>query len=95
MVAIVPAAKATFDPAGFYEHVKGALPVYARPAFVRVANSVELTATFKLRKVDLVGAGFDPSVVSDPIFYRDDSAATFVPLDDAAHKQILAGEIRF
>ena len=95
MVAIVPASKATFDPAEFYAHVKGVLPVYARPAFVRVATSVELTATFKLRKVDLVGAGFDPSVVPDPVFYRDDAASTFVPLDGQAHKKILAGKIRF
>ena len=53
-----------------------------------------LTATFKLRKVDMVREGFDPMLVSDPLFFRSDVEKTFIPLDQALRSRIISGQIR-
>ena len=95
MVALVLGEGVELDPADLYHHVKEHLPAYALPAFVRVATTLAVTATFKLRKVDLVDEGFDPKKTPDPLFFRDDRAQTYAPLDEVALERILAGEIRF
>lgn len=41
------------------------LPSYAVPRFVRVMPEIEITGTFKHRKVDLMRQGFDPRSISD------------------------------
>ena len=47
--------------ARFYEHVDRTLPRYAAPLFVRLLPEMEVTGTFKLRKVTLQEEGFDPA----------------------------------
>merc|ERR1712007_313029 len=54
------------------------LPSYARPLFLRVQPQLEITSTFKQKKVELVEEGFDPSVVRAPFFFRSSSASQFV-----------------
>ena len=39
--------------------VRGSLPVYAQPLFIRLLNEMPKTATFKLKKRDLQLEGFD------------------------------------
>ena len=95
MVTLVLTEGSELDPAGFFHHVKDVLPSYGRPAFVRVAEAMAVTATYKLRKVDLVEEGFDPTKTADPLYYRDDRAQTYAPLDEAVLARIQAGEIRF
>ncbi|KAK6179984.1 hypothetical protein SNE40_012217 [Patella caerulea] len=63
-----------------YNHCEEELPRYARPIFLRVLEEADLTSTFKQRKVDLIKEGYNPSVVKDPLYFRDDSKKTFVPL---------------
>ncbi len=89
MLAFVPEKGVEFDGAALYRHVGAKLPAYAAPLFVRALQDAEVTGTFKLRKVDLQKQGFDPEFVSDPLFVRDESAASYVPLTPE-----LAGEIR-
>ncbi len=86
---------AAFDPAGFYRHTREHLAAYARPAFARLAKDLYLTSTFKMRKVELQNAGYDLSQVSDPLYYRDESKGTYLPLTPAASREIEAGRIRF
>jgi fatty-acyl-CoA synthase len=93
MAALVVDQK--FDPATLYAHVCRELPSYARPMFVRIGAQMEITGTFKHRKVDLVKEGFDPAVVSDPVLFADPGASTYVPLAPDLHARILAGEVRF
>ncbi len=95
MAALVLDGSAGLDGAAIYAHVDEALPVYARPAFLRLQNEPELTGTLKLRKVDLQRQGFDPGAVIDPLFYRDDRASTYAPLTREAHAQIQDGALRF
>lgn len=80
MAALLLRDPAAFDPRGFYDFTAQHLPHYAAPVFVRLVRDADLTATFKLRKVDLQRQGYDPSSVSDPLFVRDDESETYLRL---------------
>jgi fatty-acyl-CoA synthase len=82
------------DFAGLYAHLEHSLPVYARPAFIRIQAEADLTGTFKLRKVDLQKQGYDPAGVDDPLFVRDDDAETYVELTAERLAAVRAGEHR-
>lgn len=49
--------------------IKGALPAYARPLFIRVLPSVPMTSTFKVIKRDFVKDGFDLNAIKDPLYF--------------------------
>jgi fatty-acyl-CoA synthase len=70
MAAIVTAKD--FDLAAFGAHLEKGLPSYARPVFLRFRQAIAATSTFKQRKVELQKEGFDPSVVTDPLYARND-----------------------
>ena len=95
LAAITMDADGRFDPQAFYGYVAEKLPAYARPAFVRLISEMELTGTFKMKKTDLKAQGYDPSMISEPVYYRDDAAGTYAPLDTVKAKAIDAGSIRF
>jgi fatty-acyl-CoA synthase len=86
---------AEFDLAVFRADVARHLPAYARPVFLRLLRTLESTGTFKPRKQDLVQAGFDPALISDPLYFDDPRAQAYVPLDAALHAAISAGTVRF
>jgi fatty-acyl-CoA synthase len=92
MAALV--VNAEFDLARFRQAVAQRLPAYARPVFVRLITSLEATGTFKPRKQELVTAGFDPSRISDPLFFDDARSQSYLPLDAKLFKDINAGAIR-
>jgi len=74
--------------------VARSLPSYARPVFVRIGVEIEITGTFKHRKVELVKQGFDPAAIPDPVLYADTAAKSYVPLAPELHARIVAGEVR-
>ncbi|NXU20708.1 S27A2 synthetase, partial [Pardalotus punctatus] len=43
-------------------------------------DALEVTGTFKQCKSNLVKEGFDPSVVRDRLFFRDEARKSYVPL---------------
>ena len=92
MVSLVVGAD--FDLADFAERVATGLPRYARPVFVRLQEEIEITGTFKHRKVDAVREGFDPARVSDPLFVFESEASRYIPLDPARHAEIQGGRRR-
>ena len=94
MVALVFDPDVRFDGAALYSHVMAALPTYAAPVFVRLQDEPEVTVTFKLRKVDLQRAGYDPEQVTDPIFVRDDEMRAYVRLTPERYAAIRAGDHR-
>ncbi len=59
----------SFDWSAFDKECSAHLPVYARPAFIRVTKKMAITSTFKHQKGDLVKEGFDPSAVHDDVVY--------------------------
>lgn len=79
MAAVLMQADRPFDPEALYALTEARLPRYAAPVFVRVTRSADLTASFKLRKVDLQREGYCPSRCSDPLFIRDEQSRSYVP----------------
>ncbi|MGB0921623.1 MAG: long-chain-acyl-CoA synthetase [Alphaproteobacteria bacterium] len=83
-----------FDLQKLYDQTEIDLASYARPLFVRLQGEMEITGTFKHRKVELAKDGFDPAKVNEPLYFRDSAAGAYVPLDEALHAKLLAGDIR-
>ncbi len=92
MAAIV--CEGGVDFAALREHLAKCLPAYARPLFLRIRGELEMTATFKQKKLDLVAQGFDPKRTSDAIFFDDPRAHAFVRLDAGLNAQIVGGKIK-
>ncbi len=92
MAALVTGAG--FDVATLRGHLATRLPAYARPVFLRVMAGIAATDTFKPLKAPLVRDGFDPAVVTDPLFVDDREAGVYVPLDAATHARIVSGAFR-
>jgi fatty-acyl-CoA synthase len=83
-----------FDMEKFRIYMAKRLPDYARPLFVRLRNEIEVTATFKHKKVDLVKQGFDPAATNDAIYLNDPQADSFERLDRSLYDRILNGQTR-
>eukprot|EP00004_Rigifila_ramosa_P013979 TRINITY_DN313_c0_g1_i1.p1 TRINITY_DN313_c0_g1~~TRINITY_DN313_c0_g1_i1.p1 ORF type:complete len:647 (+),score=170.85 TRINITY_DN313_c0_g1_i1:78-2018(+) len=82
------------DMSKLYKHICDQLPPYARPVFIRKTKEIEVTGTFKHRKVELVQEGFDINKLTDPIFFLDAKAGTYVPLTKELYERITSGHIR-
>lgn len=74
--------------------LKETLPSYARPLFIRLLTKVDMTGTFKLKKLDLQKEEFDPNVIDDALFYLT-SKGTYESLTKEVFEQIKRNEIRF
>ncbi len=92
MAAIV--CRGACDLAKLQDHLAAHLPEYARPVFLRIQSEIEVTGTFKQKKIDLVKEGFDPSATHDPIYFCDPRQKTFVRLDRPLYERIERGEVR-
>ncbi|MBL0122952.1 MAG: long-chain-acyl-CoA synthetase [Betaproteobacteria bacterium] len=84
MAALVLHPGKTFDAEGFFKRTEESLPHYAVPQFVRLCAQVDMTTTYKLRKVDLQAQGYDSARCGDPVYVRDDEGRTYVPLSKEA-----------
>lgn len=84
----------TLDLVKFRQHIDKELPEYARPLFIRLSPEMEVTGTFKHRKVELVREGFDVKQVGDPIYFNSPAEKKFVPLDETLYNKICSGEFR-
>ena len=93
MAAIVAEAIATFDLTGLRAHLTNRLPGYARPVFLRFMPRLDLTGTFKPKKMTLVAEAFDLSRVSDPIFV-DDRTEGYVRIGPDLSARLSAGAIK-
>jgi fatty-acyl-CoA synthase len=82
-----------FDPRLLYTHVVRQLRPSARPLFLRIRSEIEKTASFKYRKVDRVKEGFDPDLVREPLYFRDDEQQTYQLVDRALFDRIIAGDV--
>ncbi|KAM9307457.1 long-chain fatty acid transport protein 6 [Pholidichthys leucotaenia] len=77
-----------------YRHLVQTLPPYAWPWFLRLQTRLDVTETFKLRKVKLVHEGFNPHVTSDPLYFLDVSRKDYIVLTAALYDDILSGKVR-
>jgi fatty-acyl-CoA synthase len=81
------------DLAAFRDHLEKALPGYAQPLFLRFCETMEVTATFKQKKAELVQSAYDPSKTNDPIYFNDPKARAFVRLDNTLYGRIQSGQV--
>jgi fatty-acyl-CoA synthase len=81
------------DLAAFRRHLVDRLPDYARPVFLRVRDSLDVTATFKYTKGALAREGYDPVAIGDAIYYDDRERHAFVRLDKTIYDRIQSGAV--
>ncbi|XP_023934323.1 long-chain fatty acid transport protein 1 [Bicyclus anynana] len=74
--------------------MKSALAPYARPIFIRLLPETPVTATFKLKKKELVEEGFNINALNDPIFFLDPKTGTYVPLTQKLYEDLIRGNIK-
>jgi fatty-acyl-CoA synthase len=92
MAAIV--VDGDFDIDALPAHLATRLPYYARPIFLRLSPAIDVTGTFKQRKVDLVKQGFDPGAIADPVFWLDPATGAYEPLTPQRHDDIVNGRVK-
>uniref|UniRef100_A0A668W0Y1 Arachidonate--CoA ligase n=2 Tax=Oreochromis TaxID=8139 RepID=A0A668W0Y1_OREAU len=78
----------------FVKDMEKALPPYARPVFLRFLPEVNKTGTFKFQKTELRRDSFDPSAVSDRLYFLDSSKGRYVQLDEELYRSILSGKCK-
>jgi fatty-acyl-CoA synthase len=94
MAALAAGGELDLTAPAFFHHVEQ-LPAYARPVFLRVIGQVDMTGTFKVRKLELQRQGFDPGAVGSPVYIRDDAAGCYRELDAETFRRLREGSIRF
>jgi acyl-CoA synthetase (AMP-forming)/AMP-acid ligase II len=76
----------TFSIDAFAAFVVEQLPGYQRPYFLRIQKGMRITGTFKHQKVDYQREGYDPSLVTDPLYLLEGDK--YVPLDGELYQAI-------
>jgi fatty-acyl-CoA synthase len=92
MAALV--AESELDLVAFRQHLTSRLPHYARPLFLRMRPSANLTGTFKYSTTELARQGFDPGAITDALYFDSAESSEYVPLDKNLFHRIQSGEIR-
>ncbi len=92
MAALV--VDSSFDLDKLRAYLAERLPAYARPLFLRFRSEIEVTGTFKQRKVELVAEGFDPRRVADAVFFDDRTLGGYGRVREALLAGLESGEIR-
>ncbi|XP_068624950.1 long-chain fatty acid transport protein 1 [Battus philenor] len=70
------------------------LPVFARPLFLRILPEPPLTATFKLRKKELIKNGFNPNSHTDPVYFLDLKTERYLPMTEKLYNDVIQGHIK-
>ncbi|KAJ8338716.1 hypothetical protein SKAU_G00355020 [Synaphobranchus kaupii] len=92
MAAVIIRPNCEFDGKKLFDQVLHYLPGYARPLFIRIQDFMETTGTLKHQKFRLVDSGFNPSTISDPLYFLDNGEKSYVPLTDAVYGSIVSGQ---
>ncbi len=91
MAAVKLREGAEFDGKSLADAVYGQLPGYALPLFVRVAESLEHTTTFKSRKVELRNQAYGPDV-GDPLYVLAGRDEGYVPFYAEYPDEVASGK---
>jgi fatty-acyl-CoA synthase len=93
-MAVVVAESEGVDLEALYAFLERQLPHFARPVFLRLGRELEVTGTFKQRKIELVKEGCDPTVVPDPILLNHPIDRRFAPFDVELYEAVVAKRLR-
>ncbi|XP_062327177.1 long-chain fatty acid transport protein 2-like [Osmerus eperlanus] len=94
MAAVMLRDGAQFDCTEAFVHTANYLPSYARPRFIRIQKTLELTGTFKQIKAKLVEEGFVPAKIQEPLFFLDEEQKSYIPLTQDIYQLILSGSVK-
>ena len=94
MAAIVLQNSTEIDMQKFYQYITKNLPGYACPKFLRIMPEMHITGTFKHKKTDLAKQGFDPNLISDPLYFLEKEQGSYVPLNEKLLQRIVAGHAK-
>jgi fatty-acyl-CoA synthase len=94
MAAITLQGSGNFDLIKFSDFLNSSLPRYAIPVFVRICNNLEVTGTFKLRKVNLKKEGYNPNNFSDPLYIWDSKSKCLKKFIPDIYQAIDNGDLR-
>ncbi len=83
-----------FDLSRMPEYLGSNLPSFARPVFLRFQQQMEITSTFKQRKLQLQQEGFDPAVISDALWFRDPATGKYQRLMPELYREICGGKLK-
>ncbi|WP_438462939.1 long-chain-acyl-CoA synthetase [Marinomonas sp. PE14-40] len=84
-----------FDFNNMLNELKKDMPNYAIPLFLRISKGVEMTGTFKHKKVPLKEDGFCLNKVQEPLYVRLPNTEAYVPLTQELQAEIEQGTHRF
>ena len=82
------------DLKNLYKTLTSSLPSYAQPLILRIKKEIEITGTFKHRKVELVKEGYNPKEIKEPMYFCDHQAKTYLPLDKNLYEKIYNKELK-
>jgi acyl-CoA synthetase (AMP-forming)/AMP-acid ligase II len=94
MAAITLKSSGNFDLKPFADFLDASLPGYAIPVFIRIRQNLEVTSTFKLRKVALKEENYNPTKISDPLYIWDNNSKSLKKLTQDVYKLINSGNFR-
>ncbi|TVP58537.1 MAG: long-chain-acyl-CoA synthetase [Halomonadaceae bacterium] len=94
MATVVP-ANSHFDLQAFHKYLNDNLPPYAVPVFVRVADAIEKTGTFKYKKTDLQKQAYQVQDNSDDLYGELPGEPGYQKLDAEKVAAIDEGKYRF
>jgi fatty-acyl-CoA synthase len=77
-----------------YQSLSSSLPAYAQPIILRIKKEIEITGTFKHRKVELVKEGYNPEEIKEPMYFCDHKSQTYLPLDKELYEKIQNKELK-
>jgi fatty-acyl-CoA synthase len=83
-----------FDIDGLATRLKSRLAHYAVPIFLRLSPRIDVTGTFKQRKVDLVRDGFDPAAIGDPLYFLDPASGHYERLTAQGYGDIAEERVK-
>lgn len=96
MVAVIPEqGEGELDFEGMAAHFQRELPSYAVPKFIRIRKDFDYTPTHKIKKLALKKEGFDPGVVTDPLYVLLPGEDAYRSLTPEIHREIMEGKYRF
>ncbi|KAK3822743.1 MAG: hypothetical protein J3Q66DRAFT_377241 [Benniella sp.] len=90
MAAIV--SKDTMDWDKFAKFALKNLPRYSVPIFIRKTPEIEITGTFKQRKVELVKEGMDPSKIGDEMLWLE--GQSYKPFKAPEYARVVSGKAK-
>ncbi|KAF9280229.1 hypothetical protein BGZ68_007426 [Mortierella alpina] len=85
-------SKSTMDWEKFAAYALKNLPRYSVPIFIRKMPEMEITGTFKQRKVELVNEGIDPKTIANEMLWLD--GHHYKPFKAAEHQRVISGKAK-